>query len=454
MNKDLIKLKLTNLISEEKPKGLVSTEKTQKEEDNINKDYYKEVDKKMGEYDKSSKKEDKNAIEPVKYNYSESDKEIHDEVEIRNGLEMTRYDNEPDEKFKERAEMAIVGDSKMGNKDNSEPTFGGSTKDFAKNLVKTIKKSTKKRNDSITPIVQFGDDVEVLPKDTKKIANKRKVALEGIKRLNYKKEFNGLENAINLIPETYKVDKKVFEMADINETYRIRWEGTVNEGQAIVLKAENKKLVNESMDKIKHLMGFKSSDTSGRLNSAERLAEETNFTKVWDKAKAIIKEGQEMKFGNTNFVFKIKGKDDFGKVKIKDNTYQYEHHFPQVKKGDFMFYYYPSNKSLGIYKVVDEVENNKGSYSYYRGTMLRYDKSPQEFINSTELQNPKLAVELTQMITNIIENNVNEDLDAEYAAKQKEIKDWSKTKNSTDHEAARGLTIANNKNRPKSVQGY
>jgi hypothetical protein len=298
MNKDLIKLKLTNLISEEKPKGLVSTEKTQKEEDNINKDYYKEVDKKMGEYDKSSKKEDKNAIEPVKYNYSESDKEIHDEVEIRNGLEMTRYDNEPDEKFKERAEMAIVGDSKMGNKDNSEPTFGGSTKDFAKNLVKTIKKSTKKRNDSITPIVQFGDDVEVLPKDTKKIANKRKVALEGIKRLNYKKEFNGLENAINLIPETYKVDKKVFEMADINETYRIRWEGTVNEGQAIVLKAENKKLVNESMDKIKHLMGFKSSDTSGRLNSAERLAEETNFTKVWDKAKSVIKEDFEVHYSD------------------------------------------------------------------------------------------------------------------------------------------------------------
>lgn len=307
MDKNFIKLKLNNLVSEDKPKGLTSTEKTQKEDDKTNKDYYKEVDKKMSDYDKSSKKEDVSHIKPVKYNYSDSEKEIHDELEIRNGLEMLRYDNEPDKKFKERAVNGIIGNSKTGNKDNSEPTFGASSKDFGKKLVDTIKKSAKKRNDAITPIVQFGDDVEVLPKDTKKIANKRKVAVEGIKRLNYKKEFNGLKNAINLIPESYKVDNKVFEMADINETYRFRWEGSINEGQAIILKSENRLIESEIKNKIFHLMNFKSSETSGRLNDKERLEESKTFTKIWDKAKLIVKEA----FGDKEYmsaIYKADGK--------------------------------------------------------------------------------------------------------------------------------------------------
>ena len=45
-----------------------------------------------------------------------------------------------------------------------------------------------------------------------------------MKRLTFKKPFNGVNNALNLIPESYRVDNKVFEMTDGEESYRVRWE--------------------------------------------------------------------------------------------------------------------------------------------------------------------------------------------------------------------------------------
>jgi hypothetical protein len=47
-------------------------------------------------------------------------------------------------------------------------------------------------------------------------------------------------------------------MTDGVESYRIRWEGTLSEGKAIILTAANKTMVNEDMENMKRLMGYKS----------------------------------------------------------------------------------------------------------------------------------------------------------------------------------------------------
>jgi hypothetical protein len=116
---------------------------------------------------------------------------------------------------------------------------------------------------------------------------------EGMKRLNFKKEFNGVGNALKMIPEGYKVDTKVFEMTDGNESYKIRWEGTLSEGRAVVLAASNKSMVNEDMQKMKHLMGYKSETTLGLVKGNARLNENAIFNDIYSKTKALL-EGEDI----------------------------------------------------------------------------------------------------------------------------------------------------------------
>jgi len=117
-----------------------------------------------------------------------------------------------------------------------------------------------------------------------------------MKRLTFKKPFNGMDSALKLIPESYKVDGKEFQITDGTETYNIRWD--INE--ATVLIAEDKNLINEDMNKIKHLMGFKSQETLGNLKGEERINENKSFTDVWNKTKDISEAGQAFGMGFSN----------------------------------------------------------------------------------------------------------------------------------------------------------
>ena len=98
-----------------------------------------------------------------------------------------------------------------------------------------------------------------------------------------------MDNAKKLIPESYKVDGKEFEMTDGNETYRVKWSSSINEG--IVLTSSNKAQINEDMGKMKHLMGFKSQETLGTVKGADRLDENKKFGNILGKSKNLLNEG-------------------------------------------------------------------------------------------------------------------------------------------------------------------
>jgi len=114
---------------------------------------------------------------------------------------------------------------------------------------------------------------------------------ESMKRLKFTKEFKGVGNALKLIPEAYRIDNKEFEMTDGNETYRIRWEGTLTEGRAVIITASDKKMINEDMQKMKHLMGYKSQDTLGLLKGNARVDENKSFSDIWNKTKVLLEGG-------------------------------------------------------------------------------------------------------------------------------------------------------------------
>ena len=289
-------------VSEANVPGIDVTKKAKEESGKANKKAIKDMGKELSDYDKESKKETKDAKEPVKFNYTDdSEAEYHQEMEIMNGQEMIQYDRTPSEEYSKRAEEAIEGSSRMGNNpewanvvvpgQGGDPTFG-------KKLVKAIKASQKKRSDNTPTTKMFGDDWEITKDKSHKdyaMENKQNnketiKESEKMKKITFKKPFNGVNNALALIPEAYKVNDKTFFITDGNESYKLRWEGSLNKGKAIVLMASDATLVNEDVQKMKHLMGYKSEESLGTLKGSERLSEDKKFNDIWNKTKTMLTE--------------------------------------------------------------------------------------------------------------------------------------------------------------------
>jgi hypothetical protein len=303
MNKNNIKSKLHSFLAEadKAPVGKTETDKVQKQEKSVNNDYYKEVSKKMGEYDSASTN-DKDSVKKgdLKKTSSEDTKDVN-----FNGMDQIQYDNEPSEQFKQRAKEALEGSSKMGNKTytgeengNTEEVWGASGgkhtgEEIVKAAVANSKKDARPQEDAVGYVPT--PDKKELATETKEKTNEiiKENKMEKVKRLRFEKPFNGLGKALTLIPESYKVDDKVFEMTDGNENYRIRWEGSLDEGQAIVLRASDKQLMNEDIQHMKHLMGFKAENTLGTPSATERVNENSTFRDIMNMTKTILTEGVE-----------------------------------------------------------------------------------------------------------------------------------------------------------------
>jgi hypothetical protein len=322
MDKNIIKKHLTQKFvnearNETNTPGISITSAINKKSGEFNKKGVKDMDKDLAAYEKSLEKGMETTKTPNKFNY-EGDKEVeyHNQMEIMNGQEMIEYDRDPSKEFKARAKEAIEGSTRMGNNPewaNVIPAQQGFTgPEFGKNLVKNAEASFKKRMDAQKGIMSFGDDIEMIPKNSKPMArfsalaenkdNNKPQIKESMKRLKFKKEFNGVGNALKMIPESYRVDNKVFEMTDGVENYKIRWEGNLTEGRAVVLVASDKNLVNEDMQKMKHLMGYKSQETLGTVKGKSRLDENAKFTDIWKKTRQLMEmediEGADAKEGD------------------------------------------------------------------------------------------------------------------------------------------------------------
>jgi len=101
-----------------------------------------------------------------------------------------------------------------------------------------------------------------------------------MKRVKFKKELASIEEALTKVPNILKEDKNVFEMTDGNKTLKVRWEGTLEEGKAVALTAKDDTLINEDVDKMKHLMGYNSEDTIGAHKAKGRVMENDKFKEL------------------------------------------------------------------------------------------------------------------------------------------------------------------------------
>ena len=326
MDKNIIKQHLTQrFLSEAKDEsntpGITVTNAVKKKSGEENKAGVKAIEKDLTAYDKDVKKDkDMSKMAKNKFNYEDGEVEYHDQMEIMNGQEMIEYDRPTGKQFSDRAKESLEGSSKMGNKGgkdmgNAEAMEGVSSDDFGKERLKNAEASAKKRKDQTDNILSFGDVIMDLPKGSKPAKvhsayatnenndNNKPQIKETMKRLKFNKNgdkpFEGvnltqkLGHALTLIPESYKVDNKEFEMTDGSVSCKVRWEGTLNEGKAVVLLASDKTMINEDMQKMKHLMGYKSQDTLGTVKGLARLDENAEFGNIWNKTKTLL-EGEDI----------------------------------------------------------------------------------------------------------------------------------------------------------------
>lgn len=137
-------------------------------------------------------------------------------------------------------------------------------------------------------------------KSEKKDNNNKTKIKESMKRLTWKAEFEGVNttqkigHALTLIPEGYRVNNKEFEMTDGNVSLKVRWEGNLNEGKAVVLNAANNTLISEDMTRMKQLMGYKSQDTLGLVKGNARLDENKAFSDIWKKTRKLLGESEDI----------------------------------------------------------------------------------------------------------------------------------------------------------------
>ena len=87
-------------------------------------------------------------------------------------------------------------------------------------------------------------------------------------------------NLIDKLPERIRVNETVFSITDGENEYRLIWEGS-EDGEAVITHEKNVNTVNENINKMKHLWEFRSS------NSNKKVIKENDdvFFKMMDKVR-------------------------------------------------------------------------------------------------------------------------------------------------------------------------
>ena len=101
-----------------------------------------------------------------------------------------------------------------------------------------------------------------------------------------KTTFLNEEHMRSRIPDEFKVEENVFRMKDkTGNEYILEWKN----GKSVVLSHKNKNGMNESIDRMKALMGYNSSDYYKKTSASDRINENEAFNDTLGKARKIIK---------------------------------------------------------------------------------------------------------------------------------------------------------------------
>lgn len=255
--KFLTKNTKVTIKEETSPNGLKTYEKVHKEDATINKDALKAIGKKLEDYYGDELKELDPVLKVDRGQESTGDVNVYDVEALGTGMQGLKYDDEGSETFKTfMKRMDDLNDTSEYDKEfGTEDGFGETDEknDTYEKLTKASDEYKKNKYDGENPQHQ-----------TPRVRVTNESKSNKMKRLNFKNEFTSLEEVKELIPENYKVDEHTFLMSDGNQTYKMRWDKSLNE--ATVLNFRNKKSINENIDKMKKLYDFQYGDVNTKTN--------------------------------------------------------------------------------------------------------------------------------------------------------------------------------------------
>jgi hypothetical protein len=234
---------------------------------------YKDAEKRAKDYDGGLAKEEKKNL-PEKEDFN------------RTTLDYNPI-NEPDKETKDRIEAQAQGYTSKLEKDNKIEKVG----DFEgnKEIAKQFKDQAEKISDERAELAHTGLQARMMDKDKFK-KNTMLESKPGAKRLRFKHtKFMNESQVLTRIPEQYKIDGQVIYMCDkadneyIVECVRSERSGLI---ETNIVSYGNKTAMNEQMNRIQELMGFKT-NTNDRYN---QINENKEFGKILDttRNKSII----------------------------------------------------------------------------------------------------------------------------------------------------------------------
>lgn len=191
----------------------------------------------------------------------------------------SKFDVEPSKEYKDRVHAQAKGYTSTAEEKNGIDKEG----EFNDTFYKAAKESNSKISDNEKKFKKSGLRGNKLPDEI--FDNKNMYESKGIKTARFKKtEFLTEEHMISKIPDELKRDGNIFKMVDKNDnTYIIEWKRDIykNESNPVILEHINDKMVNETLEKMKKLYNFKSTDNYTKATCQERINESNDtFTSM------------------------------------------------------------------------------------------------------------------------------------------------------------------------------
>jgi len=237
----------------------------------INTQAYKDIQKETGDYDGGLTQEKKSlgAVTPAN----------------NRGMSDLDYDS-ISKPFKDKVKSQIKGyvsaeDEKLHKNDE----FGNAYYDsdnLSKEIEKHAKDAKKEKDRSMTDGLVSSKYKDETEKNSDTMFESKKISKIQFKRTQFISEGHMLSK----VPDEFKVEGKSFIMKDsVGNEYLVEW----TDKKPNVTKKLNKAMVNEEMERIKSLYGYKSKDYFTTTNSQSRINENKEFSDILNKARKLMK---------------------------------------------------------------------------------------------------------------------------------------------------------------------
>lgn len=204
------------------------------------------------------------------------------------------FDVEPSDAYKERVKAQAYGYDSVANQKNNEKLSDEEKNDSVeregnKKFYDSMEKRSDKLNKNKAKDAHAGLKSQHFPE--KDFKDKTIFKESRMKRLQYNKVFLNEEHVLNIIPDSYKVDKNRFMMQDINGSQYIiecAKDNHIDYIHTNIVGYHNPNALNEQMNRIKELTNYKSSNYN-KIEKREKSVADNQMCEQITKLKKLMK---------------------------------------------------------------------------------------------------------------------------------------------------------------------